>query len=170
MRYLNKLNLIISFTFLLGTHLSAQSISLYTINTGGGYNNTLEWSIGESVSIANFTSAGYSLNTGVLQPMSSLSTGIVEPIVYGYQITIGPNPTYNLLHIKSNFNQSGNLSFQLIDSKSAIVLTQDAGFIFNTYEKDFYLNELSSGVYYMKVYFKPISGIAKTGIYKIIKL
>jgi hypothetical protein len=154
----------------LGTHLSAQSISLYTINTGGGYNNTLEWSIGESVSIANFTSAGYSLNTGVLQPMSSLSTGIVEPIVYGYQITIGPNPTYNLLHIKSNFNQSGNLSFQLIDSKSAIVLTQDAGFIFNTYEKDFYLNELSSGVYYMKVYFKPISGIAKTGIYKIIKL
>ena len=155
---------------MLGTHLSAQSISLYTINTGGGYNNTLEWSIGESVSIANFTSAGYSLNTGVLQPMSSLSTGIVEPIVYGYQITIGPNPTYNLLHIKSNFNQSGNLSFQLIDSKSAIVLTQDAGFIFNTYEKDFYLNELSSGVYYMKVYFKPISGIAKTGIYKIIKL
>lgn len=160
----------ISFTFLLGTHLSAQSISLYTFNNGGGYNNTLEWSIGESASIANFTSAGYVLNTGVLQPMTGLTTGIVEPIFFGYQITIGPNPTYNLLHIKSNFNQSGNLSFQLIDSKSAIVLTHDAGFIFNTYEKDFYLNELSSGVYYMKVYFKPISGIAKTGIYKIIKL
>lgn len=160
----------ISITFLLGTNLSAQSISLYTFNNGGGFNNSLEWSIGESASIANFTSLGYALNTGVLQPMTGLTTGIIDPFVTGYQITMGPNPTYNLLHVKSNFNQSGSLSFQLLDSKSAVVLIQDAGFIFNTYEKDFYLNELSSGIYYMKVYFKPISGIAKVGIYKIIKL
>lgn len=160
----------ISFTFLLGTNLSAQSLNLYTLNTGGGYNNTFEWSIGESVSIENFTNAGYILNTGVLQPMSAFSTAIIDPIMSGYQITMGPNPTYNLLHVKANFNQSGNLSFQLLDSKSALVLTQEVGLIFNTYEKDFYLNEFSSGVYYMKVYFKPISGLAKTAIYKIIKL
>jgi hypothetical protein len=43
----------ISFTFLLGTNLSAQSLNLYTLNTGGGYNNTFEWSIGESVSIVS---------------------------------------------------------------------------------------------------------------------
>ena len=143
-----------------------------TINNGGGYSSTMEWSMGESVSIANFIASGYSLNTGVLQPMTSIVTAINEygPAVFGNQITIGPNPTTNLLHIKARFNELGNLSFQLLDAKSAIVFTQEAGAIFSSYEKDILMENYPSGVFYMKVYFKPITGIAKTGIYKIIKL
>jgi hypothetical protein len=143
-----------------------------TINNGGGYSNTMEWSMGESVSIANFIASGYSLNTGVLQPMTSIVTAINEygPAVFGNQITIGPNPTTNLLHIKARFNELGNLSFQLIDAKSAIVFKQEAGAIFSSYEKDILMENYPSGIFYMKVYFKPITGIAKTGIYKIIKL
>jgi flavorubredoxin len=107
-----------------------------------------------------------------LQPMTSIVTAINEygPAVFGTQITIGPNPTSNLLHIKARFNQVGSLSLQLIDAKSSIMFTQDAGTIFSSYDKDIIMENYPSGVFYMKVYFKPITGIAKTGIYKIIKL
>ena len=154
------------------TEAKAQSITPYTFNNGGGYFSAMEWSIGESVSIANFLTSGYSLNTGVLQPMTSIVTAINEfgPSVFGTQITIGPNPTTNLLHIKARFNQAGSLSFQLIDAKSTIVFTQEAGTIFSSYEKDIFTENYPSGVFYMKIYFKPINGNAKTGIYKIIKL
>jgi hypothetical protein len=154
------------------TEAKAQSITPYTFNNGGGYFSAMEWSIGESVSIANFLTSGYSLNTGVLQPMTSIVTAINEygPSVFGTQITIGPNPTYNLLHIKARFNQVGTLSFQLIDAKSSIVFTQEVGTIFSSYDKDILMENYPSGVFYMKLYFKPINGNAKTGIYKIIKL
>ena len=154
------------------TEAKAQSISPYTFNNGGGYFSAMEWSIGESVSIANFLTSGYSLNTGLLQPMTSIVTAINEygPSVFGTQITIGPNPTTNLLHIKARFNQAGSLSFQLIDAKSTIVFTQEAGTIFSSYEKDIFMENYPSGVFYMKVYFKPSNGTVKTGIYKIIKL
>ena len=152
--------------------VNGQVISPNTLNNGGGYSSSMEWSIGESVSIANFIASGYSLNTGGLQPMTSIVTAINEygPSVFGSQITIGPNPTSKLLHIKARFNQVGTLSFQLIDAKSTIVFTQEAGTIFSSYEKDIFMENYPSGVFYMKVYFKPSTGITKTGIYKIIKL
>jgi hypothetical protein len=152
--------------------VNGQVISPNTLNNGGGYSSSMEWSIGESVSIANFIASGYSLNTGGLQPMTSIVTAINEygPAVFGTQITIGPNPTSNLLHIKARFNQVGTLSFQLIDAKSTIVFTQEAGTIISSYEKDVFMENYPSGVFYMKVFFKPSTGNTKTGIYKIIKL
>lgn len=160
------------FISLFVNNLYSQSITPYTLSNGGGSSATMEWSMGESVSITNFIASGYTLNTGVLQPMTSIVTAINEygPSVFGTQITIGPNPTSNLLHIKARFNQVGSLSFQLIDAKSAIVFTQEAGTIFSSYDKDILMENYPSGIFYMKVYFKPIAGIAKTGIYKIIKL
>jgi hypothetical protein len=166
---LNKMPL---FTFFIGTNVSAQSMTLYTFNNGGGFNNTIEWSIGESVSIANFKSNGFTLNTGVLQPTFSTLTGFNElgSSVFGDQITIGPNPAFNLIHIKATFNEPGNISFQLVDSKSVSVLNQQPTTIYKSYEKDFVLENLPSGIFYMKVYFKPTNGKAKIGVYKIIKL
>ena len=160
------------FSLLTDNNLYSQTITPYAINNGGGYSSTMEWSMGESVSIANFIASGYSLNTGVLQPMTSIVTAINEygPAVFGSQITIGPNPISNLLHIKARFNELGNLSFQLIDAKSTIVFTQEVGTIFSSYDKDILMENYPSGIFYMKVYFKPSKGIAKTGIYKIIKL
>jgi hypothetical protein len=104
--------------------------------------------------------------------MTSIVTAINEygPAVFGTQITIGPNPTSNLLHIKARFNQVGTLSFQLIDAKSSIVFTQEVGTIFSSYDKDILMENYPSGVFYMKLYFKPSNGKAKIGIYKIIKL
>ena len=152
--------------------VNGQAITPYTLNNGGGSSSFLEWSLTESVSIASFIAPGFSLNTGVLQPNTNVVTSINEygPSVFGSQIIIGPNPTSNLLHIKARFNQVGSLSLQLIDAKSSIMFTQDAGTIFSTYDKDILMENYPSGIFYMKVYFKPSTGIAKTGIYKIIKL
>jgi len=152
--------------------VNSQSITPYALNNGGGYSGSMEWSMGESISIANFIASGYLLNTGVLQPMTSIVTTINEygTAVFGAQITIGPNPTTNLLHIKARFNELGNLSFQLMDAKSSIVFTQDAVTVISSYEKDILMGNYPSGIFYMKVYFKPSNGIVKTGIYKIIKL
>jgi hypothetical protein len=149
-----------------------QSITPQTFNNGGGSIPIMDWSISESVSITSFIAPGYFLITGVLQPNTNLVTSINDygPVVYGTQITIGPNPTSNILHIKARFTQAGSLTYQLLDAKSTIVFTQEAGTIFSSYEKDILMENYPSGVFYMKVLFKPISGIIKTGIYKIIKL
>jgi len=172
MRFINRFSIIILATFLFPSITNAQSLSPFTFNNGGGYSNTLDWSIAESVSIAHFTSFGYSLNTGVLQPLTSITTAIEDygPAVFGNQIIIGPNPTSKILHIKASFNEVGAISFQMFDSKSNNVLSYDGGTIFSKYEKDIYLENLPAGAYYMKVYFKPSIGNTKTGIYKIIKL
>ena len=167
------ISLLFCATFLFEIDLNGQSITPYTINNGGGSSSSMEWSIGESVSIANFiSSSGYSLNTGALQPMTNIVTAINEygPTVFGNQITIGPNPTTNLLHVKARFNQIGTLSLQLLDSKLTQISTVEAGTIYSTFEKDLIMANYPSGFFYMRVYFKPITGNAKTGIYKIIKL
>ena len=150
----------------------SQSITPQTFNNGGGSSSSLEWSITESVSVSSFIAPGFSLNTGVLQPNTNVVTSINEygPAVFGSQITIGPNPTMSLLHFKARFAEVGRLSIQLMDAKSAIVLTQDVGTIFSSYEKAISLEDYPSGVFYLKVYFKSIVGNTKTGIYKVIKL
>ena len=153
-------------------YLRAQSITPNTLNNGGGTMANMDWNMGESVSIANFSTPNYFLNTGVLQPMTSIVTAINEygPAVYGNQIMIGPNPTTNLVHFKGNFTQAGNLSIQVIDAKSSVILTHEAGIIISSYEKDIFMDSYPSGIFYIKVLFKPTTGLAKTGIYKIIKL
>ena len=163
---------ILLFAFTGFSNIKAQSITPYTLNNGGGSAASMEWSMGESVSIAHFAATNYFLNTGLLQPMTSFVTAINEygPNVFGSQITIGPNPTSNLLHIKARFNEMGNLSIQLMDAKLSIVFKHEAGNIFSSFEKDILMDQYASGVYYVKVLFKLTSGISKTGIYKIIKL
>jgi hypothetical protein len=134
---------------------NAQSITPHILNNGGGSVTSMEWSIGEGASIAPFLAGGLSLNTGVLQPMTNIVTAINEygPAVFGNQITVGPNPVANLLRFKVRLAQVGNLSIQLFDAKSAI---QMQGY--------------PDGVMYVRVYFKPNNGAAKTGVYKIIKI
>ena len=152
--------------------ICAQSITPYTFNNGGGSASSIEWSIGESVSIANFTTPNYLLNTGLLQPLTNIVTSINDygPVVYGHQITISPNPTTDLVHLKGQFNQMGRLSFQVIDSKSSILLTHEAGTNIISYEKDIFMHNYPSGIFYIKVIFKPTNGIIKTGVFKIVKL
>jgi len=172
MRFINKHNIILLFILLLCTKTQGQTLSGYALNMGGDYSSTMEWNIGESVSIANFKSSAYALNTGLLQPMTTVVTGINEygPTAFGIQVVLGPNPTSKILHIKASFNEVGNLTMQLFDSKSAIVSTQELGTIFNIYENEIFLETLPAGAYYLNIYFKSMDGKIKSGIYKIMKL
>ena len=103
---------------------NAQNIRPAIFNTGGGTsdqtltNLTVSWSIGESAMIGSFSNSNIQFNAGVLQPNIDVVTSILNlgTVVFGNQITMGPNPTSNLLHIKARFNQVGSLSLQLIDA------------------------------------------------------
>ena len=162
----------ISCSFCFTTKLYSQSITPYTFNNGGGSASSIEWSIGESVSIANFTTPNYLFKTGLLQPLTNVVTSINDygPVVFGHQITISPNPTTDLVHLKGQFNQMGRLSFQVIDLKSSILLNHEAGTNIISYEKDIFMDNYPSGIFYIKVIFKPNYGIIKTGVFKIVKL
>ena len=103
----SKFNLIVLIFFTILSRSNAQSISPATFNNGGGFSGGSEWSIGESVSIGSFSASSILLTTGVLQPLSNVVTSIHEygPLVFGQQISIGPNPASNYLDFKANFNR-----------------------------------------------------------------
>jgi hypothetical protein len=168
----SKFNIFALIFFIILNHSNAQSITPATFNNGGGFSGGFEWSIGESVSIGSFSTNTILLTTGVLQPLSNVVTSINEygPKVFGSQVIIGPNPTTNYLDFKANFSQLGSLNFQLLDSKSKVLLNKEQGSIFSAYQTRIQLESYASGIYYIIVYFKPISGILQKGVYKIIKL
>lgn len=152
--------------------LNAQTLSPYTFNNGGGFSSSIEWSMGESVSIAHFITPNISLNTGFLQPLTSVVTSINEfgSVVFGNEIIIGPNPTINKLQLKANLSQIGKMTIQLIDTKSVILQTAESGSMVNSYYQEWQLEKYPAGIFYLRVIFKPLTGAVKTGIYKIIKL
>ena len=151
---------------------NGQKLTPYTQNNGGGTSTKMDWSIGESASIDFFKTSRVLLNTGVLQPQTNVVTAITEfgPEVFGNQIYIGPNPTTAITHFKAIFTTAGSLKIQVLDAKSQIISTNDIGTIFRNFEKDFSFDQFPSGIYYVKVYFKPFDAPIKTGVYKIIKL
>ena len=164
--------IILLFNFTGFQKINAQTITPLTLNNGGGTVTIMDWSIGESVSIASFSTSSYHFNTGVLQPLTNIVTAINEygPAVYGTQITIGPNPTNHLIHFKGQFTQMGSLTIKVYDSQLSILQNHESGTVLNSYEKDFLLDSYPPGIFYIKVLFKPTNGLSKTGTYKIIKL
>lgn len=177
--YFCRMRPLFFFTFIFSLNYStdvvSQKLTPTIQNNGGGFVNRMEWSIGESASIDFFTTNKVLLNTGVLQPMSNVVTEVIEygPAVFGHQITIGPNPTTAYIHFNALFSSIGNLKIQVIDARSQLIESIDAGTIFSTYDKIIHLEQFPAGAYFVKVYFQPVqSNYAplKSGIYKIIKL
>lgn len=152
--------------------LNAQYITPSTMNNGGGHGGNFEWSIGESASISFFNTNNLILTTGILQPLSNVVTGISNfgLSVFGNQITMGPNPTSNFLRIKAKMNQVGNLFIQLMDEKLSVLMVQEFGTFLSSYDKEISMQGYTDGVFYVSIYFKPMNGIPKMDIYKIIKI
>ena len=171
-RYPFKLPILILSLILIFQHSNAQSVSPATFNNGGGFGGGSEWSLGESVSIRNFSASNLILTTGVLQPLSNVVTSTNEfgPSVFGNQIVMGPNPVLTTLNFKAQFTQIGQLSIQLLDAKSKVVFAKQAGSIWNQFQTSISMEDFVSGLYYVKVDYKLINGTVQTGVYKIIKL
>jgi hypothetical protein len=171
-QYSTKFLALILVFILIRFESTSQSISPATFNNGGGFSGGYEWNIGESVSIKNFNANNLILTTGVLQPLSNVVTSINEfgPSVFGNQIVVGPNPVLTTLNFKAQFTQIGQLSIQLLDTKSKIVFTKQAGTIWNQFQTAIPMENFVTGLYYVKVVYKLNNGTVQTGVYKIIKL
>ena len=153
-------------------YIFSQYVTPFTLNNGGGYSTSMEWNLGESVSVAHFSVSSYNLSTGVLQPESYY---IIPVNGYGSlflnnQISIGPNPTANLLRIKAKFRDGGTFSIKIIDSKSTILFTIKPETIFSTFEKVISLDKYASGIFYMTMHYTSNSKMTEVGVFKIIKL
>ena len=151
---------------------NAQSITPFILNNGGGCSNNLEWSLNESVSIESFHTSSFSLITGVLQTTGdNLKNNIENDNAFLYKmITIGPNPTNNLLKIKFKYFEVGDVLLQLINLKGSVVMTQQVGTIYATFEKSISLISLPVATYFLKIQFKRLNSTSKSVVYKIIKL
>ena len=157
--------------------ISSQSITPFTVNiagftaTQGGYSLTV--STGETISITNFKSTnGVSLNSGFLQNNPPLVTGIEELLskLGDNEVSITPNPTNSTTNLITNFSVPGQMQYQILDIGSKLMFrSQPVNGLTNKQSK-IELSNFPAGVYYILVFFKPNSGIAKTGIYKIVKL
>lgn len=160
--------------FLLFIHLTGfcQSVSPYTLNSGGGFSIGLEWSLGESVSIASFISTGFTLNTGVLQPHANLVTAISEfpAKQFSNQILIGPNPVVSSAHLDLALPEAGELSYALVDFSGVELYRHEAGLVFGNYSAELVMDQYASGAYFIRFLFRPILSETRTAIFKIIKL
>ena len=158
--------------FLCFSQLAGQSITPFALSNGGGSVPNMEWSMGESVSIANFSGPGFFLNTGVLQPLSSVVTSIFDnnTAAFSNELSIGPIPTMNMVHVRARFKQIGNMSLQVLDVKSNLLQNHESGGITSNFDMELSLDAYPAGIYYLRVYFKPIYGVIQSGIYKIIKI
>jgi len=157
--------------------LKAQSITPFTVNIAGftatqnGYSLTI--STGETISITNFKSPnGESLNSGFLQNNPPLVTGIEELLskISDNEVSITPNPTNSVSNLITNFSVPGQMQYQILDIGSKLMFRSQPVNGLSNKQSKIELSNYPAGVYYVLVFFKPNSGIAKTGIYKIVKL
>ena len=159
------------------SRIFSQSITPFTINIAGftsiqsGYSLTV--STGETISITNFKAPnGESLNSGFLQNNPPLVTGIEELLnkIGDNEVSITPNPTNTITNFITNFIQPGQLQYQILDVGSKLLYRSQSQNALSTKQTIIELQNYPAGIYYILVFFKPNSGIAKTGIYKIVKL
>jgi hypothetical protein len=126
---MQKINLIIVFSFLANIHVKAQNISAQVIANGGkSINNTagmLQYTIGQT--IAPTVQNGIQILTqGFQQPEELAVTGISTTSWEGININVFPNPVQADVNISIEIEKNENESFQLqaIDMNGKILLQQ----------------------------------------------
>ena len=172
-----KQSIIILVAIFVQLSLFSQSITPLTLNIAGftttqnGYSLTI--STGETISITNFIAPnGVSLNSGFLQNNPPIVTGIDEIMskISSDEVTITPNPADEFTYLNTRFISTGQIQFQILDIGSKLLFRSQAFNAINDRRTKIDLSNYPSGLYYVLVFFKPISGNTKTGIYKIVKL
>ena len=132
---------------------SAQSISPITINVGGTATKSLDYSIGESSSIAYFqTTNQFSLSSGFIQSYTPLVTGIVNRVFEaGEEFVLSPNPATEYVRLKGALSKPGFFEFHLIDQQGRILDTYPATYYINYLEKEINTSHLQGGTYFIRL-------------------
>jgi hypothetical protein len=155
---------------------NAQMVKPSVFNMGGGFSLgfpvNAEWSIGESAAIGTYLNSALQLNAGVLQPKSDVVTSIPEPgtIVFGNQISISPNPSYDKVKVILKMQKPGKATISIFNIASQLYKRFDFSEVDLIQTKVVELNNLPTGIFFFNVLFQPTVGSAQNGIFKIIRL
>jgi hypothetical protein len=151
---------------------SAQSISPFTVNVGGGRSNTIDYSIGESSSIAFFQLENKSsLSTGFIQSFTPLVTGIVNRVFEeGEKFVLSPNPAADFIRLKGGLSKPGFVEFHLIDLQGRILDTYPATYYINYFEKEFNVAHLTGGTYFIRLIYSSSDGINQSTSFKFSRI
>lgn len=132
---------------------SAQSISPITINVGGAATKSLDYSIGESSSIAFFLGPNQlSLSSGFIQSYTPLLTGIVNRVFEaGEEFVLSPNPASDFVRIKGALSKPGFVEFHLIDQQGRLLETYPSTYYINYIQKEINTSALTGGTYFIRL-------------------
>jgi hypothetical protein len=163
---------LLAFLFLACFSASAQSISPFTINVGGASAKTLDYSIGESASIAYFqNSSQLNLSTGFIQSFTPLVTGIINQVFEeGEGLTLSPNPASERIHLKGVLSRPGFFEFHLIDAQGRILETYPSTYYINYLDKEINVTQLMGGTYFIRLIYTSPDGVNQSTSFKFSRI
>ena len=134
------------------------------IASAGGYSVasgiSISWTLGETI-VPTFTNGNLVLTHGFQQQL--LVTAVEENLEELVKVTVYPNPASDILNIRFEEPLDGEVKVFLLNSQGKLVKTDfmEAAMV----EKQISLQDLSSGVYYIKLIKDKLSNV-----YKVVKL
>ena len=168
LRYLKRPHSLLILLLFIAYGVSAQSISPQTLNTLGAQTKTstfsLDYSVGEMVSIADLTAAGLSLNTWFLQSLSFFYSG------EDFYFSLFPNPAAKYITIKGNLTLPGLIQINLMSLSGKIHYNSQNSY--NEYfQQEFDMAAFSDGLYFIKLSYQSNDGsITKSATFKFVKV
>jgi hypothetical protein len=141
-----------------GSKLSAQSITPYTLNMGGGTATSgyylFEWSLGEGSSVNSFNNNSTLIVTsGILQPFTgaAANNNWVTAAWATNEIAVFPVPTHAILEIDVKLAATGKLMLQIFSVGGGQVLTKIIDYYQTNSIQKLDLSALPAGMYFMNV-------------------
>ncbi len=139
-----------------------------TINTTGGSSSTLnlqlEWSMGEQLSIQQFTAGSLIITTGILQ---GSIVKIADASVHA-EIKLFPNPANDFFNASFQFTKNGKMHLQIFDMAGKKLTVFSKNYVTGIYSEKFTTAQLPAGNYIVQVLFITDSGESQKGSYKMI--
>jgi hypothetical protein len=134
------------------------------IASAGGYNTasgiSISWTLGETI-IPTYSSGGLILTHGFQQQL--IITTIEENLETMVTVTVYPNPASDIVNIKFEEALDEEVNLTLINTQGKLVKT--VVIEATTIEKQINLQDLPSGMYYIKLTKGKLSNV-----YKVVKL
>ena len=139
-----------------------------TINTTGSSSGNgllqLEWSMGEQLSIQQFTAGSLIITTGILQ---GSIVKITDPSINA-EIKLFPNPANDFFNASLQFAKTGKMYLQIFDMAGKQLSTFSKDYAVGIYSEKFTTKQLPAGTYIVQVLFITDSGQSQKGSYKMI--
>ncbi|MEO7046312.1 MAG: T9SS type A sorting domain-containing protein [Ferruginibacter sp.] len=138
--------------------LSAQTITPFTLNIGGGTAASgyyqFDWSIGEGSSINAFSNnSTLIVSSGILQPFTGVAVGnnLITAAWAKGEIAVFPVPTNTILEIDIKLAVTGKLTLQIFSAGGSQVLTKIIDYYQTNSIQKLDLSALAAGSYFMNV-------------------